>query len=326
MTMAANTNARPKADAPPSRMTLGSVKSGKIAQPLRVLLYGPEGVGKTTFGANAPAPIFLGAEDGHANLDVAYFPEPNSWADIVDAVRALSVESHKYETLVLDTLDWLEPFCWRAVCATGRKAGIEDFGYGKGYVAAFDEWRVLVAALEVMRRQRRMNVVMLAHSQVKTFKNPEGEDYDRYSLKVHEKAAGLLKEWSDAVLFTNYETQVLKDGNRAKGYGGGSRVIHAERRAAYDAKNRYGLPESLPLAWDDFYAAVEAGRSEGAVEGLRADLAALIARLPEKDERRAKATAWLATPNAQNADSLRITINKVQTFIGETAAQEAGAQ
>jgi hypothetical protein len=326
MTMAANTNARPKADAPPSRMTLGSVKSGKISQPLRVLLYGPEGVGKTTFGANAPTPIFLGAEDGHANLDVAYFPEPHSWSDILDAVRVLANDKHDYQTLVLDTLDWLEPFCWRAVCAAGRKAGIEDFGFGKGYVAALDEWRVLVSALETMRRSRRMNVVMLAHSQVKTFKNPEGEDYDRYSLKVHEKAAGLLKEWSDAVLFTNYETHVLKDGARAKAYGGGSRVIHTERRAAYDAKNRYGLPESLPLAWDDFYAAVEAGRSEGAVNSLRAELEALLSRMPTTDERRTKATAWLATSNAQNADSLRTTINKVQTFIGETASQEAGAQ
>jgi DNA polymerase III delta prime subunit len=308
-------------------MTLGAVKSGKIAQPLRVLLYGPEGVGKTTFGANAPKPIFLGAEDGHANLDVAYFPEPHSWGDILDAIRVLGAESHGYETLVLDTLDWLEPFCWKAVCAAGRKTGIEDFGFGKGYVAALDEWRVFVSALEAVRRAKRMNVVMLAHSQVKTFKNPEGDDYDRYSLKVHEKAAGLLKEWSDAVLFTNYETHVLKDGAKAKGYGGGTRVIHTERRAAFDAKNRFGLPETMPLDWSEFANAVEASRAPDVVNVLRADLHTLMQEMQGREPQRVAALAkWLETPAANSADSLRAAINKAKTILGGEAKGSEGVQ
>jgi hypothetical protein len=306
-------------------MNLAAVKTGRVAQPLRVLLVGPEGIGKSTFGSNAPAPIFLGAEDGISELDVAHFPDPHSWVDAIDAVRVLTNEPHSYETLVIDTLDWMEPLCWRAVCESGRKASIEDFGYGKGYVAALDEWRNLIAALEGMRRTRKMHVILLAHSHVKSFKNPEGEDYDRYTLKLHEKAGGLLKEWSDAVLFANYETHVLKDGQRSKGYGGGSRVMHTERRAAWDAKNRFGLPEKLALDWAEFYAHVDASRSDGAIESLRAELTDLLASLPDSEaHRRDSMSSWMDTTAGRNADLLRTAINKIQTFLGSAmpAAQE----
>ena len=304
--------------APPvRRMNLAAVKTGRVAQPLRVLLVGPEGIGKSTFGANAPAPIFLGAEDGISELDVAHFPDPQSWSDVRDGVRTLTNEAHQYKSLVIDTVDWLEPLCWRAVCESGRKASIEDFGYGKGYVAALDEWRNLIADLEMLRRTKGMHVILLAHSHVKPFKNPEGDDYDRYTLKIHEKASGLIKEWTDAVLFANYETHVLKDGQRSKGYAGGSRVMHTERRAAWDAKNRFGLPEKMALDWSELYAAVESSRSDGAVETLRTELVTLLAALPDSEvRRRDSATAWLETAPAHNADMLRTAINKIQTFLG----------
>jgi hypothetical protein len=258
----------------PSRMKLAAVTRGRLERPTRVLLYGVEGVGKSTFAASAPAPIFIAAEDGTAQLDVARFPEPKTWSDVLEAVGELATSEHVFKTLVVDTLDWLEPLCWAHVCEVGKWASIEDAGYGKGYVAALDAWRVLLARLEALRTKRGMNVVFLAHSWVKPFKNPEGEDFDRYELKLHAKAGGLLKEWADCVLFTRHETFVDKDNKtkRVRGVSTGARVMHTTRTAAYDAKNRYSLPETLPLEWDAFAAAVLAATPvDAAVSKTRID-------------------------------------------------------
>jgi hypothetical protein len=141
-------------------------------------------------------------------------------------------------------------------------------------VAALDAWRVLLARLEALRTKRGMNIVFLAHSWVKSFKNPEGEDFDRYELKLHAKAGGLLKEWADCVLFTRHETFVDKDNKtkRVRGVSTGARVMHTTRTAAYDAKNRYSLPETLPLEWDAFAAAVLAATPvDAAVSKTRID-------------------------------------------------------
>lgn len=242
----------------PNRMTLDAVTRGRKQEPLKVVLSGVEGCGKSTFGADAPEPIFLGTEDGLVHLDVARFPAPETWADVLDAVRTLTDGEHAYRTLVVDTIDWAEPLVWAHVCAKAGEQSIEDVGggYGKGYQAALDEWRIFLAALERLRRAKGMHVLLIAHTQIRNFKDPEGEAYDRYELKLNAKAAGLVKEWADAVLFANHETYTTKDKTkRVRGVSTGARLIHTQRTAAYDAKNRYGLPESLPLSWAEFEAA-----------------------------------------------------------------------
>ncbi len=251
--------------APPreSRMKLGAVTKGRVERPMRVLLYGVEGVGKSTFAANAPSPIFIAAEDGTAQLDVARFPEPKTWVDVLDAIDELITADHQYQTVVVDTLDWLEPLCWAHVVDKARNPkikSIEDFGFGKGYVAALDEWRSLLARFEQLRVKRGMHVIFLAHSWIKTFKNPEDEDFDRYELKLHAKAGGLLKEWADAVLFARYETFANTDDKtkRTRGVSTGNRVVHTQRTAAWDAKNRYDLPPTIPLDFSAFADAVKA--------------------------------------------------------------------
>lgn len=255
--------AAPKA---PSRMVLGAVVKGKIAKPMRLLVHGVEGVGKSTLAADAPDPIFLGAEDGTSELDTSRLPEPHTWQDALDAVAALTTEEHSYRTLAIDTLDWLEPLCWAHVCAGKRDANgkpyesIEDFGYGKGYTAALDEWRVFFAALDALRAKRGMHVIALAHTWIKPFKNPSGDDFDRYELKLHAKTGGLVKEWVDAVLFANFETFTTKEKNRVRGVSTGARVLYTQRTAAYDAKNRYDLPETLPLSWEALSEAIAAHR------------------------------------------------------------------
>lgn len=247
-------------------MSLAKVITGRIVKPIRVCLYGAEGVGKSTFAGDAPAPIFLGAEDGTSELDVTRFPQPNTWEDVLEAVTELTNSQHGYQTLVVDTLDWIEPIAWERVCR-GRKTKdgkrietIEDFGYGKGYNNALDQWRILLSALERLHRARNMHMVLLAHSHIKSFKNPAGEDFDRYQLKLHDKAAGLVKEWTDVVLFAHHETYTHESNGRAKGIQSGARVLQTQRTAAWDAKNRYDLPEKLPLDWNEFFEAVQAHR------------------------------------------------------------------
>lgn len=250
----------------PSKMRLDALVRGRIEEPRRVLLYGPEGIGKTTFGASAPAPIFLCAESGTAQLDVVRFPTPENWTDVLEAVRTLTNDSHDFKTLVIDTLDWVEPLLWghmvkRDTTAKDPLTNIEDYGYGKGFNRAVDDWRILLARLEQLRAAKGMNIIFLAHSWIKPFKNPEGPDYDRYELKVHNKAAGVLKEWCDAVLFANYETHAHEDKKkRVRGVDTGSRLIFTVRTGAYDAKNRYSLPATLPLSWADFDGAVRSGQ------------------------------------------------------------------
>ena len=301
------------------RMTPASVKRGATTAPMRVLLYGPEGIGKTTFGAESPAPIFVGTEDGFGLLDVARFPEPRTWRDVTDALLALEREKHDYRTLVLDSLDWLEPLVWAEVCRTGGKRSIEDFGYGKGYVAALDTWRVLFAGLDRLRRAKGMHVVLLAHAKLEAYRNPEGNDYDRWGLKIHKLAAGLAKEWPDAVLFANFTgVLVAKDENgraRGKAVGTPTRTMFTERRAAFEAKNRYALPPELPLSWPDFEAAATALRDPAPV---LAELEALAARAP--DDTAAKVRAF-AKEHASNYPKLLAGLDRLRALVPAAPAQ-----
>lgn len=264
------TNAVEKAPPKALRMTLAGVTHGKQNRPLRVLLYGVEGIGKSTWAAATDRPIFFCAEDGAARLDVARFPEPSGWPDVMEAIETLTEEEHDYDTFVVDTLDALEAMLWRFVCDRDKQKSIEGYGYGKGYNVALVEWRRFMAALEAMQRKRKMGVVLVAHSLVKTFKNPEGDDYDRYQLKLYDKHAAALREWAEDVLFARYETFAVKEeGARiAKGVSSGARVVHTQRTAAWDAKNRHDLPEFLPLNYDDFAAAVAAHRPKDATKLL----------------------------------------------------------
>lgn len=247
----------------PPRMTLSSVTRGKIQKPLRVLLYGVEKIGKSTFAAAAPGAVFLCAEDGISELDVARFPEPRSWPEALEALEALRTGEHDHKFVVIDTVDWLEPMIWSFICDRDGEKNIEAYGYGKGYTAALDEWRLLLAKLERLRADRSMGVILLAHSWTKPFKNPAGADFDRFEMKLNAKAGGLLKEWSDAVLFAAFEQYTHEDKNkRVRGVATGARLVYTQRTAVYDAGNRFNLPPELPLDWDAFAEAINANRPE----------------------------------------------------------------
>lgn len=272
---------------PMGKMTLANVTTGRQQTPYYIVLYGPEGIGKSSFAAGAPSPIFLGEPGGTDHLEVARFPAPDSLDDIWEALDSLEKESHTYKSVVLDTADYIEPLIWDHVCRVAKKTSIEDLGYGKGYTKALDEWRKLTQRLDAIVA-RGMHVVVLAHSHLKNVRNPMGDDYEHYELKLHGKAAALLKEWPKAVLFTNYVTYVEEDEKkRVRAFGDGSRVIHTEHRPAFDAKNRYGLPLEIPLDWDEFDRAARLGEP-AEVAKLQEQVAQLIAETSGDLKGRAK--------------------------------------
>jgi AAA domain len=271
----------PVTQSSPKRMTLANVQRGKLDKPIRIVMYGTEGIGKSTFAGEAPDPIFLCAEDGTKELDVARFPEPKTWEEITEAVETLRTSKHSFKTFVLDTLDWAEPLCWDKVCRDGSKAQIEDFGYGAGYTSAVDMWRVFLSRLDALCNARAMHVILIAHAHIKKFQNPEGNDFDRYEMALHAKSARIIREWCDAMLFARLEVFTHEVKKKTKGVDSGARIIHTSKTAAFDAKNRYSMPSQIPLNWDEFYAAAKGG-TPATPEKLQAEIAELLEMLDAK--------------------------------------------
>jgi hypothetical protein len=260
---------------------LSNVTRGKIRKAALVLIYGPDGVGKSTFGANAPSPIFLGTEDGSGNLDVARFPSPKTFNDVLASIDALAKGKHEFESLVIDSLDWLEPLVWKQVCEAAKVDQIEDLGYGKGYVNALKLWGEMIERLKELRTERKMNIILVAHSQMKPHADPlTNTTYDRYTLKLNDKAAALWREYVDFVLFTNFEVATTTDKTgKTRAYGEGTRYIYTERRPSFDAKNRMNLPFRMPLSWDDFKRACEVGSPEDPAK-IKESIQALLKQAP----------------------------------------------
>lgn len=243
---------------------LAGVVKGPVKRPHFVLLYGVDGVGKSSWGAAAPEPIFLGPEDGLGFLDVAKFPSPKTWPDVLAAVGDLQSEEHPYKSLVLDSLDWLEPMLWDYLCKSNQVGSIEEVGggFGKGYVIAREHWDDLIKRL--MRLRSKMNIIAIAHAQVKVVNDPyESETFDQYRLKLNDKAADLWREAADCVFFAKFDIRVTKKkgASRGKAFGEGARVMFTEHRPAFHAKNRFNLPFQMNLDWHEFVAHVEAAGS-----------------------------------------------------------------
>jgi len=236
---------------------LSSIKKTKSAErPRRIVLYGTHGIGKSTFGACAPAPIFIPTEDGLSDIDADAFPLAKSLTDVIQAISELASEAHEFTTVVVDTADWLERLVWEHICAQGGKSCIADFGYGKGYEEAAVKFRSVLDGLDFLRLERGMMVILLAHCKVERFENPETEAYDRYMPKLHKSTAGMLQEWADEVLFANYKVYTRTDGkgfDERKLASGGERVLYTTEKPSHLAKNRLGLPPEIPFSFAAYW-------------------------------------------------------------------------
>ena len=244
-------------------MSKYQVTSGVIPAPVKVVLYGPEGIGKSTFASQFPDPIFIDAEGGTKQLDVRRLPRPTSWAMLLDEVAEVRKGNIPCTTLVLDTADWAEALCIQSICAKAKVDGLEGFGYGKGYVYAKEAFAKLLDELEEVVAGGR-NVVVLAHAMIAKFEQPDAVgNYDRWQMKTTKQVAPLLREWCDMLLFANYKTVVEKSGsspNAKNKASGGRRVLYTTHHPCWDAKNRFGLSDELPLDYQAI-AAIISGKS-----------------------------------------------------------------
>jgi len=227
------------------------ITRGKRARAQKVVIYGPEGIGKSSFASQFPDPVFIDTEGSTDNMDVARLDKPTSWTMLVNEIAFIKANPTECKTLIVDTVDWAEQLAVAHVCSQHGKQGIEDFGWGKGYTYVQEEMGRFLNTLSDLV-DMGINVVLTAHAQIKKFEQPdEMGSYDRYELKLGQKTgsktAPLVKEWADMVLFANYKTLVMTTDNGKKKAQGGERVIYTNHRPAWDAKNRHGLPDQLPF-------------------------------------------------------------------------------
>lgn len=226
---------------------------GKIKKAKKVVIYGPEGIGKSTFASKFPDPVFIDTEGSTNDMDVARLPRPTSWIMLLEELQYVEKNPGVCKTLVIDTIDWAEQLCVEHICAKHNKSGIEDFGYGNGYVYTKEEFgRFLNKLTDVI--ETGVNVVLTAHAQLRKFEQPdEMGAYDRWELKLGKKTQSqtspLVKEWADMLLFCNYKTYSIAVDDKGKKHKaqGGKRVMYTCHHPCWDAKNRYNLPEECEL-------------------------------------------------------------------------------
>ena len=223
------------------------ITSGKVMRAQKVVIYGSEGIGKSTLASCFPNPLFIDTEGGTAQLDVRRIEKPGSFDGLVSIVNEVAADPDICKTLILDTADWAEQMCIVGVCAKYKKSGIEDFGYGKGYTYLAEEYSRLLNAFDAVIAAG-IHVVITAHAKMRKFEQPdEMGAYDRWEMKLSKQVAPLLKEWCDLLLFCNYKTIVVATKNDTKKAQGGKRVIHTTHHPCWDAKNRHGLPDEIDL-------------------------------------------------------------------------------
>lgn len=235
-------------------INLGSIQRGKNLRPPRIFLYSTHGIGKSTFASQAPEPIFICAEDGLDALDVAHFPIATSSADVMEMLQTLYTEDHQYQTVVLDTADWLEATLIKEI---ESEHDAKELAYGRSAMFLADKWRDILDGFNALRNDKNMTVILIGHSEIKRFDSPEVDSYDRYQPKLATRSSALVQEWADCVLFANYKTVVKKEDlgfnkERGRAISNGERLIFTQEKPAYLAKNRYSLPDSCKLEWQSF--------------------------------------------------------------------------
>jgi len=242
-------------------VNLSMVAPTRMALPPRILVHGGPKVGKSTFFAGAPAPIFIQTEDGLGGIDTAAFPLATHYNQVVEALNSLITEEHDFQTVVLDSADWLEKLIWEQICDDEKVTCIEKAcgGYGKGFAEANVYWRQILRLLERLRNERSMIIGIVCHSKIISISEPHAESYDKYRLKLHSPksgngAADALYEWHDILGFAAHDVFITasNDGRASKAAAAGTRSLYLGQHPAFETGNRYNLPDKIPLSWAAF--------------------------------------------------------------------------
>lgn len=278
----------PAAAPPRAKKLLAGVSKTRSRKPLRIVLHGVPKVGKSTWCAGAPNPIFLPFDDGIDELEVAKFDSPETFPAAKAIVQRLLAEEHDFETLVLDPISFLDAQIQREVCRRNGWETIKSPGYNTGEQAAVDEWRTFLALLDRLRGERGMHVILVAHTHVATVKNPLGDDYDKQLPLVEKQVAGLLLGWADMTLFAEHQIATKRSGkgSRPKAFASGLRRLRTTTAGGYEAGNRISLPDPMPLDATAFWREVEVSRGSATefVSKARALAIELGGTAPERAE------------------------------------------
>lgn len=248
-----------------------TIQKTRKAEPMKVVLYGVEGIGKTTFVSQFPDPVFIDTEGSTGFIDAKKLPDPEDWTMLLEEI-AFMAQNPQGKTLVIDTADWAEELAKQHLMTKHKWQAIDQTDYGVRYVALSNEIIRLLRGLEMVKNAG-MNVVLTAHAVQKKFELPDQVgSFDRYVLKLEKRDAALIKEWCDMLLFANYKTTVIASGSGSKKATGGQRVMYTTHMPAWDAKNRLGLPDELPFEYrsieDKFLAATEGTQVKPQTNGL----------------------------------------------------------
>ena len=242
-------------------MGLADIVTGQAFRPPRMIIYGPPGVGKTTFASKAPKPIFIQCEEGADVVGASRFPISTTYEEVLDNIDALMNEQHDYQRVVIDSIDWLQPMLNQSVCQANKWESIDAPQYQVGYYAAERTWRTFCTKLSNLRDAKKMITILIGHPEVKRFVAPDQEPYDRYQIKIHRLASGVVTEHSDLIGFANFRTQTKEvdlgfNRKASRAIATGERVLYTQARPAFIAKSRYPIPDEINFEWSAFEAAL----------------------------------------------------------------------
>lgn len=299
--------------------------SGRILTAIKIVLYGSEGIGKSTFASQFPRAVFIDTEGSTSHMDVLRTPKPTSWSLLLGQVDYFLQHTSELGTLVIDTADWAERLCAQHIIDAAKVSSLESFGYGKGYVMLAEEFGKLLNKLQDLV-DRGINVVLTAHAYMRKFELPEEQGaYDRWELKLGKKTAPLVKEWCDLLLFANYKTIVVNvDGQGAtKGKNkanGGRRVMYATHHTCWDAKNRFGLADELPFDYTEIATIIPPDRATVPVPKIPRREPRSASMTPE--EIAAPDVAEQVTPPPATAEPRPITPRELPKALTDLMAQD----
>lgn len=253
----------PEAEIP--TQSIPGIITGKAKMPPKLLLYGTGGIGKSTFAAGAPNPIFIQTEDGLSTIGVDRFPLSTSPSDVESKLSTLLVADHNYHTVVIDSADWLEKIILEEICKKNDWADLSKSPFASYRKMEPMYWSRILETLDALNKRKRMAVIIIAHSEIVRFEDPETESYDRYAPRLEPKIAAMVCEWADAIGFAVYEKNIRtadkvfnterKIAQPVRGSDGdsGRRILRFCETPACKAKNRYGITKPIDLSWNAFF-------------------------------------------------------------------------